>query len=143
MTKRDDDDSDYEVGYGRPPKNKQFKKGESGNPRGRPKGAKGFIASLERELAAKITVREGDKETEISKAEALAKRLTEKALKGDIGAIKMLAAVDADLSRKVEANIAADATYRESETDDLKILRHFTELVRSGEWEPDKGSDEE
>ena len=31
---------DYEVGYGKPPKEHRFKKGQSGNPRGRPKDAK-------------------------------------------------------------------------------------------------------
>jgi len=28
---------DYQVGYGKPPRNAGFKKGQSGNPRGRPK----------------------------------------------------------------------------------------------------------
>jgi hypothetical protein len=32
--------TDYEVGYGKPPKASRFKKGQSGNPSGRPKGAK-------------------------------------------------------------------------------------------------------
>ena len=36
------------VGYGRPPKASRFKPGQSGNPRGRPKGAVGFKATLER-----------------------------------------------------------------------------------------------
>lgn len=30
------DDQDYEIGYKKPPKNSQFKKGKSGNPKGRP-----------------------------------------------------------------------------------------------------------
>ena len=36
-------DDDYDVGYKKPPKTKQFKKGKSGNPGGRPKGSKNKI----------------------------------------------------------------------------------------------------
>ncbi len=32
--------NDYDTGYGKPPKKHQFKKGKSGNPKGRPKKAK-------------------------------------------------------------------------------------------------------
>jgi Family of unknown function (DUF5681) len=31
--------SKYKTGYGRPPKATQFKRGKSGNPKGRPKGS--------------------------------------------------------------------------------------------------------
>src|SRR5262245_4838454 len=31
---------EYKVGYGKPPKDTQFRKGQSGNPKGRPKGSK-------------------------------------------------------------------------------------------------------
>lgn len=34
------DQASYEVGYGKPPSDKQFKKGQSGNPMGRPKGSR-------------------------------------------------------------------------------------------------------
>lgn len=50
-----DEKKDYEVGYGKPPKRTRFKKGQSGNPKGRPKGAKGFTASLKREMESKVT----------------------------------------------------------------------------------------
>ena len=33
----DKDKRDYEIGYGKPPKQTRFKPGQSGNPRGRPK----------------------------------------------------------------------------------------------------------
>ena len=32
--------TNYEVGYGKPPEASKFKKGKSGNPKGRPKGAR-------------------------------------------------------------------------------------------------------
>ena len=52
-----DEVNDYEVGYGKPPKHSQFKKGRSGNPKGRPKGAKGFVASLKRVLSEETGLR--------------------------------------------------------------------------------------
>ena len=39
------DDEDYEVGYGKPPKDSRFKLGQSGNPNGRPKGSRNRVPS--------------------------------------------------------------------------------------------------
>lgn len=142
MSTRDDDDRDYEVGYGRTPKSGQFQKGQSGNPNGRPKGAKGFKASLKRELAGEITVREGTRVIRIPKHEAAAKRLVEKALNGDLGAIRMLAAIDAELSQEVEAAIVAEVSSRQPEPGDLEILRHFAQMAQAGEWCPDEGEED-
>jgi len=51
-----DDNDDYEVGYGKPPKHSRWKPGESGNPRGKEKGHKGLKTDLEAELNATATV---------------------------------------------------------------------------------------
>ncbi len=56
---KSDQYDEYEVGYGKPTKHAQFKQGQSGNPRERPKGAKSQIASLSREMGSKVTIREG------------------------------------------------------------------------------------
>ena len=42
----DDGARDYKVGYKKPPLHSRFKKGQSGNPRGRPRGAKNFSSVL-------------------------------------------------------------------------------------------------
>lgn len=93
-------------------------------------------------MAAKITVREGDRVIEIHKAEAAAKRLIEMALKGDLQAIRMVAAAYADLARKVEAATAAEVTSRQPNAADLEILRHFAQLAQAGEWSPDEGEED-
>jgi hypothetical protein len=81
---------DYSVGYGRPPAATRFKPGQSGNPNGRPKGAKNIETDLSEELGQKIKVREGEQTIRISKQRAMIKALMAKALRGDSRAIALL-----------------------------------------------------
>ena len=53
--------ADYVVGHGRPPVAHQFKKGQSGNPSGRPKGSKNAKAAFLAITNRKVRIREGDK----------------------------------------------------------------------------------
>lgn len=133
-----DDTKEYEVGYGKPPKTTQFKKGCSGNPKGRPKGAKGVNASLKRELETKITVREGNHEHRISKAEAIAKRFTAGALKGDTKLLMALLKVDADLFGGADdGSEQASAAVKGPETVDYDILRDFFSSQLDGDGDPE------
>ncbi len=68
---------DYEVGYGKPPEHTRFKPGQSGNPRGRPKGTKNLKTDLIEELSEKIVVREGDQSQKVSKQRAVVKTLVD------------------------------------------------------------------
>jgi Family of unknown function (DUF5681) len=79
--------SSYDVGYGRPPTHSRFKPGQSGNPKGRPKGSRSPKDILEKVLTAPITVVEDGVKRTITKSEAIYKALVAYGLKGDIRAI--------------------------------------------------------
>jgi hypothetical protein len=55
----DNSKSDYPVGYKKPPRHTQFKPGQSGNPRGRPKQSATFADVLTKQLRKKVTVTMG------------------------------------------------------------------------------------
>lgn len=73
----------YEIGYGKPPKNSQFKPGQSGNKKGRPKGSKNSYSIIKEILDQKITIKENGKEIRISKKAAIFVQFINKTIKGD------------------------------------------------------------
>ena len=86
-----DDKQNSAVGYGRPPVNRQFKPGQSGNPRGRPKGSKNFPTMFAEAMSRPVTVR--DKKGKIrtlSKQELMVEVMVNKALAGDPKAFAMV-----------------------------------------------------
>jgi hypothetical protein len=75
--------NDGEVGFGKPPMHSRFRKGCSGNAKGRPKGTKNLRTDLTEVLQERITVTEGDRKVRMSKQRAIIKTLVAKTLKGD------------------------------------------------------------
>jgi Family of unknown function (DUF5681) len=112
--------SKYKVGYGKPPKSGQFKRGKSGNPKGRPKGGLKLATDLAAELNEQITVREDGKSRRVSKQRALIKSLMAKALQGDVRAnaavLALYARVITDLPDQEDSVV---------EENELEILRQF------------------
>jgi hypothetical protein len=80
-------DQEYRVGPGRPPKEYQFKPGQSGNPKGARRKPRSIALDLkvlfERALSGKVTLRQGDQEKIITKAAAGIEQLVNQFAKGD------------------------------------------------------------
>jgi hypothetical protein len=113
--------NDYDIGYGKPPKARQFKRGQSGNPGGRPKGARNFQTELLEELAELTTVKEAGRDMTVSKQRACIKVLVAAAMRGNMRACGVL------LSLCARPNaIASENDGEELAPDDREILDTFT-----------------
>lgn len=72
-----------EVGYGKPPIHSRFKPGQSGNPKGRPKEAKGLKTLAREILTKKVPVRTAAGQRKISRIEVAIEKTFELAMKGN------------------------------------------------------------
>jgi hypothetical protein len=80
--------SDYVVGYGRPPKEHQFAKGQSGNPSGRTKGSQNFDTALRKALNERVVATIDGQRTEIPKFQLIVSQLVNQAASGAFAALK-------------------------------------------------------
>jgi hypothetical protein len=123
---------DEAVGYRRPPLRTRFKPGQSGNPKGRPKGTANLRTDLKNELAERIRVREGERDLRVSKQRAMLKALVAKALKGDARAANVVLGLVAKLFEpEAERTVVADLT-----AVDQEILERFLARRMSGDVSP-------
>jgi Family of unknown function (DUF5681) len=86
------DNRNYEVGYGRPPLHTRFKKGASGNPKGRPHGSRNPGTLLKGALEELVVINENGQRKRITKLEAIFKQLVNKAAAGEPRSIQLLLA---------------------------------------------------
>jgi hypothetical protein len=109
------------VGYGQPPKHTQFKKGQSGNPKGRPKQVQAHMPVsriIRHSLSEEVQGQVNGKTRKMTKLEAIIEVQSAKALKGDTRAAKLVI----DLGHK---HIAPHQTLEELKGD--RPLFTFTE----------------
>jgi hypothetical protein len=85
-----ENDDEYEVGYRKPPKHSRFKKGQSGNPRGKPRGTKNSATLLKQALLASVLVKQNGHETKTTKLRFIVTRLIRQAMQGDYPSIRLL-----------------------------------------------------
>lgn len=123
IEKRRDENTirDYDIGYCRPPKSGQFKPGQSGNPRGRPRGTKNLKTDLVDELRELVVITENGRTKKLSKQKLILKAMTAKAIKGDPRA--------ADLVIRLVAQTLgfdpSDNTQQALADDDVALLADF------------------
>jgi hypothetical protein len=117
----------YAVGYARPPVSTQFQPGKSGNPKGRPKGARNFAVMIEAELMELVTITENGKTRKLSKLAIIVKRLINNAAQGDAKAIATLLQYDRQTEAKAQAVAAAS---EEASKHDQMVMQNFLERIR-------------
>lgn len=121
---------DYAVGYGKPPQPSQFKKGRSGNPKGRPKGASNTKKKIKRMLEAPNPVRVGEQARIMTTIDLALERVREGVRKDDKRAVAQALSLARELDKDEEAKAAtapasAAATEPLSEEDQAILLDYL------------------
>jgi hypothetical protein len=86
----DTKDSDYDVGFGKPPKHTQFHKGRSGNPTGRARGSRNASTLLDEALSERVIVAENGRRRKVTKFEVVLTQLVNKAAQGEHRSTRLL-----------------------------------------------------
>ena len=118
-----DKDGDYEVGYGKPPRHTRFAKGQSGNPRGRPPGAKSFTTLLDEALNERVLVAENGGRRKVSKRQAIVTQLVNRAATANFPALKILLDFVRDSERRIEPASPESTAFTEADERVLEQLR--------------------
>ena len=131
--------NDSPVGYGRPPVHSRFQKGQSGNPRGRPKKVPDFMEDAAEIFGGAVTGQAKGKPITLPMVQAMFRTLCRQALKGDNQALRRVI----ELMLTLEP-VARDKA-REKEEKDAKLretARKYDRLIRGDRGRIDDAQNE-
>jgi hypothetical protein len=135
-----DDDDKFSIGYGKPPPQNRFQKGQSGNPKGRPRGSRNLSTIMERALNEKVTIKENGRQRSITKREAAVKQLANKSAGGDLKSIQVLLNFLMPREKSADASDAQSETFDAADAEVMKgILERFSCQKKNGGGEEDDG----
>jgi hypothetical protein len=120
--------AEQRIGYANPPVATRFLPGVSGNPRGRPKGARNFNTIVAATVSERLTVTQNGRRKRITKIEAAVTQLVNRAAGGDLRSIQLLIG----LIQTSEAR-PPDADSQPSQADDdvlREMRRRMTETAQ-------------
>jgi hypothetical protein len=124
---------DKDVGYGRPPRRTRFRPGQSGNPRGRPKGARSTGTIVTGVLNRKVSLTSAGQRRQVALKEAIVLRMAEAALKGDLKAAAALFSLAERAAEAAEMEPALTPQDQADETIIASFLARQTPEPPSGE----------
>lgn len=111
------------VGYGHPPIHTRFKPGQSGNPKGRPRGSRNTSTIVSEVLDRKIPVKSAGRQTKMDIREAMITRAVEAGLQGNLKAMEFVLKHD---ERTKPANLMQpDGDGPDAALDDAAIIKAF------------------
>ncbi|MGB8112859.1 MAG: DUF5681 domain-containing protein [Candidatus Sulfotelmatobacter sp.] len=123
-------DGAKQVGYRNPPEATRFRKGQSGNPKGRRKGSQNVATVFAQTLREKVTVNENGQRKTITKLEAAIKQFVNKAASGDLRALQLLVTLSREAETRERQSPPNSLTLNESDQKVMEgILKRFQTIT--------------
>jgi hypothetical protein len=124
-------DAPYEVGYGKPPKFGRFVNGQSGNPKGRPKGSKNLATVVLRESRKRVRLNGPGGSRSVTKLEAAVMQIGNQAAQGELRAARELFSL---VQRSEDAVSSETAPLSPHEIDQrvIESIRRRMESMKTG-----------
>lgn len=124
----------YEVGYGKPPCQSRFKKGQSGNPKGRTAGAKNLSTLLSEALNERVVVTQNGKRRKITKRKAIVTQLVNRSASADLPALKLVFDMVRDTENRIDSAAPETASFS---AEDKKVIAQLKARLDAKKRESD------
>ena len=125
MSKPKKNSRDYPVGFGKPPEHSRYCKGQSGNPKGRPKGKKNRHTIIDEVLFEPIRIQQNGKAKTVPALEAIVLKLRNDALGGNLRAAIMAI----QLAGRTGGDEDSQANSAAAPLDDEALLRIMKDFI--------------